>query len=440
MSTTRQPQTCRTCRERDKIVVRRKGHQCPYKTQPILTSASPGSASLVTTPPFNITVYTPNPSSPNPSSSNPSSPTTSMPPPHTTFGILPSSPIYNPLDILDTVSIPRANSLSLPPTPMLTDPHDPPTPDIFASLLAMPQDLRLEQVPTMDSVGATLGSDDQHGDPCITGSTPTASPVAWEAFMNFDTPHDYNDPQQAFLMVQNELRTLGFDPDQYTPIMAPELDESSVWPLEFPCDTTTLPLAPSSTAPAPLSTAMSVPEPSHPIPTMQVQLPPTINTPYATPHTPPMTPVRQPPPQSQAMAYPHKKVPKIYSFLQESKLRTNEHSRMGTGIWHYVHALDQKTAPFIILYIARPESVCHANGKVFHFMSKNLTEVLGDTFLESLHNKVMDFVHEQVAQRTSVAESINFVAEKKRRQELERENEELRRQLKRQRTESAPVS
>ena len=73
-------------------------------------------------------------------------------------------------------------------------------------------------------------------------------------------------------------------------------------------------------------------------------------------------------------------------------------------------------------------------------MSKNLTEVLGDTFLESLHNKVMDFVHEQVAQRTSVAESINFVAEKKRRQELERENEELRRQLKRQRTESAPVS
>lgn len=90
------------------------------------------------------------------------------------------------------------------------------------------------------------------------------------------------------------------------------------------------------------------------------------------------------------------------------------------------------------MYVCRPESVCHANGKVFHFMSKNLAQVLGDTFLESLHNKVMDFVHEQVARRTGVAESINFAAEKKRCQELEKENEELRRQLKRQRTEGEP--
>ncbi|KAH9891717.1 hypothetical protein C8Q73DRAFT_677993 [Cubamyces lactineus] len=387
MSTARQPQSCRACRERDGLLVRRKGHKCPYKNQPIFASIpSPSSASLaMATTLSNITVHTP----------NPSSPATSTPPHDTmyvqhhnidntpsssSFGILPSCPIYNPSDVLDTVNVSHANTLSLPPTPMLTDPNYPPTPDVFASLLAMAEDASLESEwePAIEALRTTLDPDDQHNDPFMesTDVTPTAFPIVWEAFMNLDTPYDFDDPQQASEMVQSELRALGVDPVEYTLVMAPELGDASVW--QSPCDPTTSPLVPSLPVPTSTSTITCTPVPSHLMPTTEVQLPTTAEMLYATPHTPPATPALHTPPQSlgtlalatgvsatgrkalsvrkfnlDAMAFPHKKVPKMYSFLQESRLRTNEHSRMGNGIWHYVHALDQKTAPFIILYIAR---------------------------------------------------------------------------------------
>ncbi|KAI8974548.1 hypothetical protein BD414DRAFT_498026 [Trametes punicea] len=140
-----------------------------------------------------------------------------------------------------------------------------------------------------------------------------------------------------------------------------------------------------------------------------------------------------------AMSFQQKKL-KEYAFMTVVKQRTNEHSRMGRNILNYVHILDQKTAPFIILYIARPESVCHSKGRVFTIMSENLARVLGDGFLEDLHEKVMDFVHEQSSRSAGVATDINFEVERKRRLELEKENAELRRELKRARTTASEPS
>lgn len=85
----------------------------------------------------------------------------------------------------------------------------------------------------------------------------------------------------------------------------------------------------------------------------------------------------------------------------------------------------------------RPESVCQSKGKVFHSVSQNLLHILGEDFLEDMHEKVMDYVHEQSRRQADVAAQINFEAERKKRMQLEEENEVLRRELKRARTDAA---
>ncbi|KAJ3011479.1 hypothetical protein NUW54_g2159 [Trametes sanguinea] len=102
--------------------------------------------------------------------------------------------------------------------------------------------------------------------------------------------------------------------------------------------------------------------------------------------------------------------------------------------------LEKKTAPFILLYIARPESVCDAQGRVFSHMSLNLHEILGESFLNDIHEKVMNYVHAQLGQSLNLAIDLNVRAEQARRRRAEDENVALRQEVAQLRAQASQAS
>ncbi|KAI0672115.1 hypothetical protein C8Q78DRAFT_1025333 [Trametes maxima] len=119
---------------------------------------------------------------------------------------------------------------------------------------------------------------------------------------------------------------------------------------------------------------------------------------------------------------------KAYSFIEQATRRTNEHSRIGLNIMKQIFALDVKTAPFILIYICRPESILDRQGEIHSYISENLREVLGDTaatFLHDLHQKVVGFCHAERRQKVNLAINLNLKVERKMRQRAQERVSEL---------------
>ncbi len=70
----------------------------------------------------------------------------------------------------------------------------------------------------------------------------------------------------------------------------------------------------------------------------------------------------------------------------------------------------------------RPESICQKNGTAVTFISNNLRAILGDTFLDDIHDQVAQGAHDNTAQ---TARDTNMQVERLRQ---EKKAEELRRQ------------
>ncbi|KAI0778785.1 hypothetical protein BD413DRAFT_117857 [Trametes elegans] len=129
-----------------------------------------------------------------------------------------------------------------------------------------------------------------------------------------------------------------------------------------------------------------------------------------------------------------------YTFLEDTDRRKKEHSRMGINIENQCRLLDSKTAPFILLYISRPESVDHGQGGVHWYMSPNLTEMLGEDFLTNVHRQVVCATSKRKGENISRAININFEVERKRQQRAELELATLQEEVARLRSQVVAVA
>ncbi|TFK79060.1 hypothetical protein K466DRAFT_606432 [Polyporus arcularius HHB13444] len=110
------------------------------------------------------------------------------------------------------------------------------------------------------------------------------------------------------------------------------------------------------------------------------------------------------------------------SFIASSSSRTKAHSKRAQVLLRKALAINSVTRPYVLLYIARPESICQKNGTAVTFISNNLRAILGDTFLDDIHEQVAQGAHDNTAQ---TARDTNMQVERLRQ---EKKAEELRRQ------------
>ncbi|KAL7281258.1 hypothetical protein ACG7TL_004566 [Trametes sanguinea] len=77
-------------------------------------------------------------------------------------------------------------------------------------------------------------------------------------------------------------------------------------------------------------------------------------------------------------------------FIYNATKRMKSHSKRLPVVLKKIGALNVATRPHILFYCSRPESVGHRNGSATIFMTNNLKDILGPTFLQDVHQKVAD--------------------------------------------------
>ncbi|KAF9235540.1 hypothetical protein BU15DRAFT_64726 [Melanogaster broomeanus] len=126
-------------------------------------------------------------------------------------------------------------------------------------------------------------------------------------------------------------------------------------------------------------------------------------------------------------------------YVMNDNLRSKRHSERLKRIMASIKQLEAATKPYILIYVARPESVLARNGKAKCYASPAMLGVLGkkSTFIEHLHQKVKKYTQQQVmSEKDIVALNIQVSrahdAKRSVEQQLEgerQENDNLRAQL-----------
>ncbi|KAF9230280.1 hypothetical protein BU15DRAFT_69327 [Melanogaster broomeanus] len=85
-------------------------------------------------------------------------------------------------------------------------------------------------------------------------------------------------------------------------------------------------------------------------------------------------------------------------YVVNDTLRSKRHSERLKRIMASIKRLEAVTRPYILIYVARPESVLARNGKAKCYASPAMLGVLGkkSTFVEHLHRKVKEYTQQQV--------------------------------------------
>ncbi|CDO72431.1 hypothetical protein BN946_scf184977.g131 [Trametes cinnabarina] len=111
------------------------------------------------------------------------------------------------------------------------------------------------------------------------------------------------------------------------------------------------------------------------------------------------------------------------TFVENPKARTRTHNKRARVLVKKAMALNVVSKPYLLVYCARPESVCHKNGIAVTFISDNLKRIVGADFIQNLHVTVMKGTHDALS-TAQVALQTNFEVERLRR---EKEEETARR-------------
>ncbi|KAJ2991867.1 hypothetical protein NUW54_g8078 [Trametes sanguinea] len=111
------------------------------------------------------------------------------------------------------------------------------------------------------------------------------------------------------------------------------------------------------------------------------------------------------------------------TFVENPKARTKTHNKRARVLMKKAMALNVVSKPYLLVYCARPESVCHKNGVAITFISDNLKPIVGADFVRNLHAMVMQGTHNALS-NAQVALQTNLEVERLRR---EKEEETARR-------------
>lgn len=120
------------------------------------------------------------------------------------------------------------------------------------------------------------------------------------------------------------------------------------------------------------------------------------------------------------------------SYIEDDARQSKHHSERVQRIRKSIMKLDNKCRPYILLYVARPESILMRNGKAQMYMSQTMKDALGmdNQFATELHATAHSHAQNQVAsQERVVALNSQVHAAREERRKMQHQIAVLQRQM-----------